>query len=134
MLWRPSGRADSSVVEPDPLTTVESLVEVITLAHAAIYTEHRRFIGLDADDADTRRLLDESAKIVFSQAPKASQRARELASEWGARQLLDPASAAAALAATKEEAIRAERALRDLLHRQEEIAARLRARREDAGA
>jgi len=120
-------------VESDPLAIVESLVEVITLAHAAIYTEHRRLTDLDADDDETRRLLDESARIVLSDAPKAGQRARELASEWGARQLLDPASAAAALTATKEEALRAERALRRSLRRQEEIAAQLRARLEEAG-
>lgn len=118
--------------EFDPLATVDSLLEIITLAHAAIYTEHRRLIDLDADDDESRRLLDESAEIALLQAPSAGRRARELASEWGARQLLDPSSAASALAATEKETARAERALRRLLRRQEEIAAKLRARLEEA--
>jgi hypothetical protein len=115
-----------------PLETVESLLEVITLAHAAIYAEHRRLVDLGADDDESRRLLAESVRIVFSEAPDASRRARGLASEWGGRQLLDPSSAASALMATEEEAARAEPALRQLLRRQEEIAARLRSRLDEA--
>lgn len=108
------------------------MLEIVTLSHAAIYTAHRRLIDLEADDDETRRLLDESAQIALRRAPNAGRRARQLASEWGARQLLDPSSAALALAATERETARAERALRRLLHRQEEIAARLRARLEEA--
>jgi hypothetical protein len=122
----------SSASDPDPLASVESLLEIITLAHAAIYTGHRHLVDLGVDDDDSRRLLEESAGIVFDEAPTAGQRARELASEWGARQLLDPTSAPAALAAAESEAARAEAALRQLLRRQEEIAASLRARLEEA--
>jgi hypothetical protein len=71
----------SCASEFDPLATVESLLEVITLAHATIYTQRRRLINLGADDDESRRLLEESAEIVFSQAPRASRRARELASD-----------------------------------------------------
>lgn len=112
--------------EFDPLAAIESLLEIIMLAHAAIYTEHRRVADLGADDDESRRLLAESAQIVFDRAPAVSQRARELAAEWGATQLLDPQGASSALAAVETEAAGAERALRQLLHRQEEIADRLR--------
>lgn len=118
--------------ELDPLATVESLLEIITLAHAAIYTTHRRLIDLGADDEESRRLLDESVEIVFSQAPEVGRRARELAAEWGARQLLDPSSAPSVLAAAENEAARTESALRQLLRRQEEVATRLRSRLDEA--
>lgn len=118
--------------EFDPLATVESLLEIITLAHAAIYTAHRRLIDLGADDEESRQLLEESVEIVFSKAPEVGRRARELASEWGARQLLDPSAAPSVLAAAENEAAHAERALRRLLRRQEEVATRLRSRSDEA--
>ena len=121
----------SSASEPDPLATVESLLEVITLAHAAIYTGHRRLVDHGIDDEESRRLLQESVEIVFDEAPTTAQRVRELAAEWGTRQLLDPPSAPGSLAAMEREAAHAETALRQLLQRQEEIAARLRERSEE---
>ncbi len=118
--------------EFDPLASVESLLEIITLAHAAIYTAHRRLIDLDADDEESRRLLEESVEIVFSKAPKVGRRARELSAEWGASQLLDPSTAPSVLAAAEKEAAHAERELRRLLRRQEEVATRLRSRLDEA--
>lgn len=121
-----------SAPESDPLASVESLLEIITLAHAAIYTVHRRLSDLDADVEESRQLLQESVEIVFSKAPEVGRGARELAAEWGARQLLDPSAAPSVLAAAEKEAAHAERALRRLLRRQEEIATRLRSRLDEA--
>ena len=87
--------------EFDPLASVDSLLEIITLAHAAIYTVHRRLIDLDADDEESRPLLQESVEIVFSKAPEVGRRARELTAEWGACQLLDPSAAPSVLAAAE---------------------------------
>ena len=104
------------------------MVEIIGIAHAAIFTQHRVLTELGREDAGTRALLDESVRIVFTDAPAATLAARSLAARWAEQQLLDPAGAERLRPQLAAEIEEAERGLRALLARQEEIAAELRAR------
>lgn len=116
----------------DPLGNLESLMEIITRAHAVIYAEHRRLVDLDLADETTRELLDESVRIVFERAPEAAREARSVAHEQAMQQLLDPASGPGDPPALERATGRAEDLLQSLLRRQEEIARELRARSEHA--
>jgi len=71
--------------ERDPLGRVESLMEIITRAHAVIYTEHGRLVDGGLTTETTRRLLRESVRIVFEHAPEAARAARTLAQERALR-------------------------------------------------
>jgi hypothetical protein len=112
----------------DPLSRIDSMVEIIGIAHAAIFTQHRRLIDLGLDDEGSRGLLDESIKIVFTDAPSATRRARALAERWGEQQLLDPGRAGPTRDQLATELEQSERRLEGLLARQEEIARELRER------
>ncbi len=107
--------------EADPLGRVDSLMEIITRAHAVIYTRHRRLIELGLADEKTRRLLDESVRIVLEDAPEAARKPRLLALEQAARQLLDPA-ASAERTDVEQAIVDAEARLRAALRRQQQIA------------
>lgn len=101
------------------------MVEIIGIAHASIFTQHRVLIDRGRESERSRALLDESVRIVFTDAANAVHGARSLAERWGEQQLLDPTTAeetATALAAKVEEA---EGRLAALLMRQEEIASEL---------
>lgn len=102
------------------------MIEIIGIAHAAIFTQHRRVIDLGRDDERSRALLDESVRIVFHEAPSATRKARSLAERWGEQQLLDPGAAKGTGAVLAAEIEQAEDRLAALLERQEEIAAELR--------
>ena len=117
----------ADVPEPpgDPLSRIESMVEIIGIAHAAIFTQHRVIIDLDRDDERSRALLDESVQIVFTDAPSATRKARSLAERWGEQQLLDPVAAEATQALLGAELAEAERRLAALLAREEEITAEM---------
>lgn len=101
------------------------MLEIIGIAHAAIFTQHRRLIELGRHSERSRLLLDESVRIVFTEAPFAARWARSLAERWGEQQLLDPVSADETRTQLNEELEYAERRLRELLARQEGIAAEL---------
>lgn len=101
------------------------MVEIIGIAHAAIFTQHRVLIDLGRDDETSRALLDESVRIVFTDAPNATNRVRALAERRGEQQLLDPRGAEATRALLAAAIEKAEHQLADLLARQEELAADL---------
>ncbi len=101
------------------------MVEIIGLAHAAIFTQHRLLIDRGRDDERGRALLDESVQIVFTDAPSATGEARSLAERWGEQQLLDPVAAEETQALLGAELEEAERRLAALLARQEEITAEM---------
>lgn len=107
--------------EADPLGRVDSLMEITTCAHAVIYTRHRRLVGLGLADEKTRRLLDESVRIVLENAPEAARKPRLLALEQAARQRLDPA-ASADRTDVEQAIVDAEARLRAVLRRQQQIA------------
>jgi hypothetical protein len=69
------------------------MLEIISIAHAVIFTQRRLLIDLGHDEASSRGLLEESVRIMFSDAPDATREVRALAERWGEQQLLDPASA-----------------------------------------
>ncbi len=125
-----------TVSEPpaDPLSRIESMVEIINIARAVIYTQHRLLIDLGRDDAHGKGLLSEFVRVVFTDTPAATRGARALAERWGEQQLLDPPSAPATLALLDEAIKDAEARLGRLLARQEQIAAELRLLAEDPGA
>ncbi len=84
------------------------MVEIIGLAHAAIFTQHRLLIDRGRDDERGRALLDESVQIVFTDTPSAPQ-GTIVGERWGEQQLLDPGAAEetqALLGAELEEAER----------------------------
>lgn len=112
----------------DPLRRIEAIVEIIGLAHAAIFTQRRLLIDLARDDERSRALLDESVRIVFTEAPNAAREARSLAEHWAEQQLLDPHRAEITWSRLSAEIGDAQRRLMGLLARQEAIAAELRER------
>ncbi len=101
------------------------MVEIIGIAHAAIFTHHRGLIDSGQDDDHTRALLDESIEIVFREAPGATAQARSLAALWAEQQLLDPGRVETTWSLLVAELEDTERSLERLLARQEEIAAEL---------
>ena len=98
------------------------MVEIIGIAHAAIFTQHRLLIDLGRDDEHSRALLGESVRIVFADAPNVTHDTRALAERWAEQQLLDPESAESTRSLLAGEIEEAERELEVLLARQEEIA------------
>ena len=116
--------------EADPLGRVDSLMEIITRAHAVIYTRHRRLVELGLADEKTRRLLDESVRIVLEDAPEVARRPRSLAFEQATQQLLDPAASPDATEA-EQAIVHAEERLSALLRRQQKIADELTPRGEE---
>jgi len=102
------------------------MVEIINIAHAAVYTERRLLIDLGRDDARSQELLSECVRIVFTDTPAVIRGVRSLAERWGEQQLLDPSSARDTWIMLEEEITCAEGRLADLLARQEQIAVELR--------
>lgn len=125
---RSTGETGQAVTElpADPLNRIESMIEIIGIAHAAIFTQHRRVIDLGRDDERSRALLDESVRIVFDEAPSATRKARSLAERWGGQQLLDPDAVQGTETVLAAEIEKAEDRLAALLERQEQIADELR--------
>ena len=101
------------------------MVEITGIAHAAIFTQHRRLVELSRETERSRELLDESVQIVFADAANATRKARSLAERWGEQQLLDPDAARDTAAHLAREVNEAEGRLAALLARQEKIAVEL---------
>lgn len=106
--------------DKDPLGRIDAQMDIVSTAHAIIYTPHRDLVARGLEDDVTGELLEESVRIALQQAPEIVRSAREVALDQAVHRLLDPASGAEARVA--QAITRAEDAFADVLRRQQEIA------------
>lgn len=99
-------------------------MELITEAHAQNFNRHRVLVDAGRDDASTRELLRESARIAVQDAPAAARDIRAIALDQSLAKLLDPTDVAAE-AAVHEAIAAAESALSEMLRTELAMAAEL---------
>lgn len=72
---------------------LDALLSAAMIAHEAIFEVRRELIATDRANPEQARLLEESARIVTTELPGLTARARQLSAQWGEQSLLDPAGA-----------------------------------------
>jgi hypothetical protein len=124
---RRSKRQDGQVPErPTAIKRLDALFSAAMIAHEAIFEMRRELIASDRGDAEQARLLEESAQIVTGKLPGLTARVRQLSGKWAEQSVLHPERAEETLAEVEAELEQVEPEVQSLLHRQREIAARLR--------
>ncbi len=119
---------------PDPIQRLDDIFAAATVAHEYIADTHRELIELHADDAESRRLLTESATVILEQMPGLSRGLRRLATDWSEQEVLDPQRAADTLERFSTTLAEVEPALEALGVLQRQIAAKLTDRLRLAGS
>jgi len=78
---------------PGPLGQLDGYFAAARIAHEYVADLHRELVELDAAGEHTRKLLRESAAVVFERMPALASRLRGLEREWAEQELLDPPAA-----------------------------------------
>jgi hypothetical protein len=111
---------------PEQLRRLDTLQGAADLAHQAIFDMHRELLGRDRAQAESTRLLAESARIATARLPQLTAQARRLGAKWDEEWVLDPPAVAGTARKIVAELAVVEPEISSLLARQREIAARLR--------
>jgi hypothetical protein len=113
---------------PETLVRLDLVFGAARIAHEAIFGLHLRLAAVEAEDEDTRHLLQESARITLEALPALTAECRLLATRWEEQSLLAGAEAVQTLRALRDEMERIEPHVRRLQLRQRQVARDLRSR------
>jgi hypothetical protein len=111
---------------PQQLDRLDIMLAGVDIAHTVIFDMHRELLGSESAQTESASLLAESAALTTVRAPQLTESLRGLAGRWDEQTLLDPEAADRTAEQIAAEFATVEPALRSLVARQTQIAARLR--------